>query len=408
MLVNTCYEFFKIHPTINRPEVTIISDQDKGSIAAIQAVLPQVHHFHCSWHRRANITKAFGNKDGTVEMSANWMFNVLANCKTDREIKMKTDTYMHMMHPREREYLLKVPDNAQYPASRCAMGQNIYMYGRSASSGVESMNKANTQARKATAVDALNAAMTLLRMESQRFETYKKMAWKTELPLTPKGMAEMEEVYAGIVPTQYVRDVQDMGTHYHCTVCRNSGDGVLYTLTFPKQAVGGSFFGTCNCEVPKRDGVPCVHMAVLADAGDIPNPAFTRLSVMPFWLTTSHWRKQYPMELTCNGSVNIRLVMSKYNQEDDIKYCPEWVSANKVGRPKKNIERAPGVIDRIVVSAKKRKRKMFCTICNKFNHNTIDCYQNPMNLRAQNDAPELDMPNNDNNDNAGEGATGLV
>ena len=100
--------------------------------------------------------------------------------------------------------------------------------------------------------------------------------------------------------------------------------------------------------------------------------------------------------------------MSKYNQEDDIKYCPEWVSANKVGRPKKNIERAPGVIDRIVVSAKKRKRKMFCTICNKFNHNTIDCYQNPMNLRAQNDAPELDMPNNDNNDNAGEGATGLV
>lgn len=105
------------------------------------------------------------------------------------------------------------------------------------------------------------------------------------------------------------------------------------------------------------------------------------------------------MELTCSGLVNIRLVTSKHNQENDIKYCPEWVSANKAGRPKKNMEHAPGVIDCIQASAKKRKRKMFCNICNKFNHDTVDCWQHPTNVRAQNDAPEWDMaPNNNNYD----------
>ena len=52
--------------------------------------------------------------------------------------------------------------------------------------------------------------------------------------------------------------------------------------------------------------------------------------------------------------------------------------------------------------------KMFCSICNKFNHNTIDCYQNPTNIRAQNDAPELDMQNNDNYDDGDDGAIGVI
>ena len=37
------------HPCLNLPEVTYITDQDKGSIAAISQYLPNVHHFHCSW-----------------------------------------------------------------------------------------------------------------------------------------------------------------------------------------------------------------------------------------------------------------------------------------------------------------------------------------------------------------------
>ncbi len=48
-----------------------------------------------------------------------------------------------------------VNDNQQYPAARCAMGDNIVMYQRSASSTAESMNRANVRAREKTAVDPI-------------------------------------------------------------------------------------------------------------------------------------------------------------------------------------------------------------------------------------------------------------
>ena len=45
------------------------------------------------------------------------------------------------------------------------MGENIYLYDHEASSGVESMNKANKPARDRAAVDVVNAIMLLLNME---------------------------------------------------------------------------------------------------------------------------------------------------------------------------------------------------------------------------------------------------
>ena len=254
-----------MHPTIDRCEVTIVSDQDKGSIAAVADVLPNAHHFHCSFHRCANITKAFGNKDGMVEYSANWMFNVLSNCKTHREITMKSDTFLQGMSDAERQFLTKLPDNVQYPAAWCAMGPNICMYGRSASSGVESMNRANMDVRSPRSVDSLNSAMTTIHIESKRYESYKAKAWSHNLPLTPKGMSLMEAVFKDVVPSQYTRDVEETQNSYRCTVRRNSGEGVLYTVVIPKHTKYGSLFGACNCGVPRRDGIPCIHMAVLAE-----------------------------------------------------------------------------------------------------------------------------------------------
>jgi hypothetical protein len=263
------------------------------------------------------------------------------------------------------------------------MGPNVCMHGLSASSGVESMNRANKNGvRDSTAVDAVNGALRLVRLEALRYDKYMKLAWAHELPLTPKGMEVMESVFADVVPAHYTRDVQEMNTYYHCTVCRIAGGGVVYTITIPKAERLGSLFGTCNCGIPKRDGIPCRHMAVLADAGDIPNPLFTRLSVMPYWFRTAHWRRQYPRNVPCNGRVNLRFVMSKYEPEGDIQYCPEWLAPNKAGRPKKNT-RIMGPTDHIAASAKKRKKNRYCSICHKFNHMTVDCYRNPMNARMQ-------------------------
>jgi hypothetical protein len=38
------------HPCINRAEVTIVTDQDKGQLNAIEQFVKNAGHFHCSLH----------------------------------------------------------------------------------------------------------------------------------------------------------------------------------------------------------------------------------------------------------------------------------------------------------------------------------------------------------------------
>jgi hypothetical protein len=49
------------------------------------------------------------------------------------------------------------------------MGDNICMFGKSASSGVEAMNCANKLARQKTAVDVLNGVILLMKLKAERF-----------------------------------------------------------------------------------------------------------------------------------------------------------------------------------------------------------------------------------------------
>jgi hypothetical protein len=59
------------------------------------------------------------------------------------------------MTAQQMKYLNSVPYAAQYPAARCAMGGNVVLYDHEASSGVESMNRANKPARERAAADVV-------------------------------------------------------------------------------------------------------------------------------------------------------------------------------------------------------------------------------------------------------------
>ena len=61
------------HPSMNTADVTIVTDQDKGSSVAIEENLPLVGHFFCAWHRRKNIIKMCGGSSGRVPYSALWV-----------------------------------------------------------------------------------------------------------------------------------------------------------------------------------------------------------------------------------------------------------------------------------------------------------------------------------------------
>jgi hypothetical protein len=93
---------------------------------------------------------------------------------------------------------------------------------------------------------------------------------------------------------------------------------------------------------------------------------------MPYCLTSAHWRAQYAADVYCRTDVLINAIKTTSNPEDDLHYCPAWTAENKKGWPKKNICQT-SVIDLIEESSsnkRKRRRKMFCNIFQRFNHTT--------------------------------------
>jgi len=66
------------HPCLNHAWVTIITDQQKGSIEAMAEVVPKAVNFFCSYHRGKNILTNV--KGGKGVYSAFWYYNLLLGC----------------------------------------------------------------------------------------------------------------------------------------------------------------------------------------------------------------------------------------------------------------------------------------------------------------------------------------
>ena len=258
------------------------------------------------------------------------------------------------MHPTDHHYLTKIPNEAQYPAAFCSMGDNICMCSLSASLGIESMNRANMDARKATAVDMLNVTMLLIRKESIRFEQFKTQAHKT-FTLTPRRMDLWEDAFKGVESIDSTYVLADMESYYQCSISKITENAFVYTVKIPKTDTFGSHFGNCTCGVQKRDGIPCEHMVMMVKAGVIQEDWFMRLSIMPYWLTTAHWHLQFPQTIVCCGDINVNIIKGKYQAQNDVCYCPTWSGPNKSGRPGKAAGIwKPGLMDHI---EKARMRK---------------------------------------------------
>jgi len=103
------------HPSMNKGDVTLIADQDKGSMGAIKEVMPSVGHFFCSWHRCKNIIKHRGGASGRVPYSPLWVYNKLVECRSVEHFIKVRNQYFALMESRDLQYLNNIPDHAQYP-----------------------------------------------------------------------------------------------------------------------------------------------------------------------------------------------------------------------------------------------------------------------------------------------------
>ena len=75
---NEFWTFVKeIRPCLNLPDVTIVTDQDKGQKSVITSIMDKTGHFHGAHHWRGNKIKMCGSNSGNHVYSALWVYNCL-------------------------------------------------------------------------------------------------------------------------------------------------------------------------------------------------------------------------------------------------------------------------------------------------------------------------------------------
>ena len=326
------WKFVKnIHPSIHDPRNTIITDQQKGSIPALNEVLPGVVNFFCSFHRRQNITKYV--KGGSGPYSCLWFYNLLINAKLPQTIDRHKFDHSNDMQVQALRFLNSVNDYQQYPAARCALHEHACMHKRTASSSVEAMNHANESVRDRSAVDPINALILLLHLEDKRYKGHVEAAWGRDHELTPYGSNLIGEAFKKVSLRDYSITVHQMDGDHICRVQRVVSTN-QYTCVIPMIEHEDSYFGSCTCGVPKVDGVPCVHMIAVVKSNRI--EGLNESNIMPYWYHTSHWRKQYPEgSNVCAGNITLSILRETHRPAKDYKLCPGISAPRKGGRPKK-------------------------------------------------------------------------
>jgi hypothetical protein len=240
-------------------------------------------------------------------------------------------------------------------------------------------------------VDIANATILLLKLEGARYHKWKQTAWGHELPLTPKGMELMDMVMKNVNVSEYRLTTHTDQTYFYAKVSKLTVSGREFDLRLPMESYNGSHFGICSCGFPSKEGIPCQHMVVLVKANVF--PILTRVNIMPYFWTTAQWQIQYPLDLDCDTEISFNALKKVSQADDTVRYCPDWSTANKSGR-RKNSEKQLSVSERMQLDSGKKKRKrrvkLYCAICHKFNHNTADCFKNPINCTLDDRSVEYD------------------
>jgi hypothetical protein len=96
------------------------------------------------------------------------------------------------------------------------------MYGRSASSGVESMYHANKLVSEKMAINILNAAILLFNLEGEHYHLWKGMAWLRNFPFTPRGMEIMNEVFEDVNTSEFRLSFEEDMTCYTVSTSKNA------------------------------------------------------------------------------------------------------------------------------------------------------------------------------------------
>jgi hypothetical protein len=256
----------------------------------------------CVLHHLCQTEWESKEETGSGEYSCSWFYNKLLCLKLPHSIETARSTDLYHMQTCAVAYLNKVPDHQQYPASRCAQMEGVCMFMRTASSLVESMNRANASVRERTAVNPINACILLLNLEGERFGKHRDLAHNHTEVLTPHGMKLITKAFKDVNPRKFEIYINPQGDRLSCCVNHIISPNI-YTCWFHTVEEEGSLFGDCTCGVPRVDGIPCQHMMAVCKSKKI--DGLNENNIMPLTYHTSLWRKQYPsgVSVTCVANI---------------------------------------------------------------------------------------------------------
>jgi hypothetical protein len=115
------------------------------------------------------------------------------------------------------------------------MGENICMFSKSTSSGVESINRANQFAQQKNAVDILNVTILLLKLEGECFAWYKQKAWERDNVMTDKGLALMEECFANVNVCEYWMTITPVADGHRATMIKTTKNANKCSAVIPSK-----------------------------------------------------------------------------------------------------------------------------------------------------------------------------
>jgi hypothetical protein len=124
------------------------------------------------------------------------------------------------------------------------------------------MNNSNLSVRERTAVDPVNATISLLQLESNHYNKYKAKAWNWDEVLTPHGKKLSEDAFKDVNHCEYEIHINAQVDQWLCCVQRLAST-IQYQCYFKAAEEEGSAFGGCSCGRPKMHGISCVHMVAV-------------------------------------------------------------------------------------------------------------------------------------------------
>ena len=250
-------------PSFDTVPARIITDGDKGLIAAHLKYMSAGGRFLCSRHRRENILKNV--RPGGAATVA--IYDQLVRKPTRAHPALK-----RQLSAEGKNYLGKVPDHEQY------MAEAEHMHGQSTSNAAESMMAANASVR-------LQSPLVALRQHvGDSMARYNRAAAEM-VHEHKKGTVVPPRVAAAVKPAQ------DAAHRYTAVTLSNANKtrGTVGSATTP-----GGFYNcnlvtlTCDCGQPEVTGLLCVHLFALATKG-----GHNWVDFLPVANTMYGWRMQY-------------------------------------------------------------------------------------------------------------------